>query len=532
MTLCFVFSIAKGQQKPKLVIGIVVDQMKAEYLDRFYDDYSPNGFKRLMANGFTYYNMNYNYMPTYTAPGHASIFTGATPETHGIIGNEWFDRVLRKNKYCTEDATVKTLVAGSEKEGMMSPRNLIATTVADEFRMATNFKGKAIGLSIKDRGAILPVGHFANWAFWYSKSGNFISSSYYGDKLPEWVTQFNNEKHYLNYIQKGWDLLKPKSTYNESIEDDNRYEGRIDKSKPPVFPYDLNAIFKESGADIIRTTPYGNDLLADLAIRTIEKENLGKNIAPDFLTVSFSSTDYIGHTFGPRSMEIQDTYLRLDETIARFLNYLDKSIGKDNYLIFLTADHAAAENPNYLSDHKYNVTNTSSKEMSKSLEKFSIDTYGVNFVMNYSNFNLFLERDLIKGKGLDLNIVKEAFKTYILQQPQIKRVYTDTEILASSGGDYYLNFVFNGFDPKQNGDLVLVQKTGFMEYHGTGTTHGTPNSYDTNVPLIFYGVNVPKGESYKKEYITSIAPTLSKMLKITFPNGTQAEILEELLNKK
>lgn len=186
----------------------------------------------------------------------------------------------------------------------------------------------------------------------------------------------------------------------------------------------------------------------------------------------------------------------------------------------------------FLRDRKYDVTNVPSKETFKSLEKFSIATYGVNLVSNYSNYNIYLNRDLVKTKGLELSAVKQAFKTFILELPHIKRVYTDEEILASSGGDYYLNFIFKGFDPKQNGDLVLVQKTGYMEYNETGTTHGTPNSYDTNVPLLFYGWHVPKGESYKKVYITSIAPTLSKMLKITFPNGTEAEVLEELLISK
>lgn len=532
LSFLFVFLFSFGQQRPKLVIGIVVDQMKAEYLDRFYDDYSQDGFKRLMNNGYSFYNMNYNYVPTYTAPGHASIYTGTTPATHGIIGNDWYIRETGKNRYCTDDASVKTLVVGSEKEGMMSPKNLFATTVTDELRMATNFRGKVIGLSIKDRGAILPAGHFANWAFWFSKSGDFISSSFYGDKMPDWVTKFNSEKHYMDYIQKGWSLLKLATDYNESLPDDNPYEGKIDKSKGPIFPYDLNKLYKETGADILRTTPFGNDLLADIALQAIESESLGKDNDTDFLTVSFSSTDYVGHTFGPRSMEIQDTYLRLDLTLARIFDYLDKKVGKDNYLLFLTADHAAAENPIFLRDRKYDVTNVPSKETFKSLEKFSIATYGVNLVSNYSNYNIYLNRDLVKTKGLELSAVKQAFKTFILELPHIKRVYTDEEILASSGGDYYLNFIFKGFDPKQNGDLVLVQKTGYMEYNETGTTHGTPNSYDTNVPLLFYGWHVPKGESYKKVYITSIAPTLSKMLKITFPNGTEAEVLEELLISK
>ncbi|MBP8886101.1 MAG: alkaline phosphatase family protein [Flavobacterium sp.] len=524
-------SSLQAQERPKLVVGIVVDQMKMEYLYRFSNDFSANGFKRLMNNGYTFHNMHYNYMPTYTAPGHASIYTGTTPSTHGIIGNEWFNKAVGKDVYCTDDASVKTIGNGTEKEGAMSPKNLFSTTITDELRMATNFKGKVIGLSIKDRGAILPAGHFANWAFWYSKTGAFISSTFYGAALPNWVTEFNQEKRYMNYINKGWDLLKPIATYNESLPDDNPYEGKLDKDDAPVFPYDLSKIYKEKGADVLRTTPFGNDILAELAMKAIEKEELGKDEITDFLAVSFSSTDYVGHTFGPRSMELQDTYLRLDQTIAQFLNYLDKTVGKDNYLLFLTADHAGAENSNYLKDNKYNVKNIPSKEIVGALKKKSNETFGADLILDYSNFNLFLNKEIIKGKGLEFTKVKQSFKEFLMTQEQVKRVYTEEEILASSGDDYFLSFIAKGYDPKQNGDIVILDKTGYMQYQATGTTHGSPNSYDTHVPLLFYGWQVPKGELHTKKYITQIAPTLSQMLKIPFPNGTESEVLETLFQK-
>ena len=524
-------SSLQAQERPKLVVGIVVDQMKMEYLYRFSNDFSGNGFKRLMNNGYTFHNMHYNYMPTYTAPGHASIYTGTTPSTHGIIGNEWFNKAVGKDVYCTDDASVKTIGNGTEKEGAMSPKNLFSATITDELRMATNFKGKVIGLSIKDRGAILPAGHFANWAFWYSKTGAFISSTFYGAALPNWVTEFNQEKRYMNYINKGWDLLKPIATYNESLPDDNPYEGKLDKDDAPVFPYDLSKIYKEKGADVLRTTPFGNDILAELAMKAIEKEELGKDEITDFLAVSFSSTDYVGHTFGPRSMELQDTYLRLDQTIAQFLNYLDKTVGKDNYLLFLTADHAGAENSNYLKDNKYNVKNIPSKEIVGALKKKSNETFGADLILDYSNFNLFLNKEIIKGKGLEFTKVKQSFKEFLMTQEQVKRVYTEEEILASSGDDYFLSFIAKGYDPKQNGDIVILDKTGYMQYQATGTTHGSPNSYDTHVPLLFYGWQVPKGELHTKKYITQIAPTLSQMLKIPFPNGTESEVLETLFQK-
>lgn len=520
---------AYAQQRPKLVIGIVVDQMKTEYLYRFSDDFSANGFKRLMNDGYTFQNMHYNYMPTYTAPGHASIYTGATPSVHGIVGNEWFSRTLGKEMYCTDDASVSTIGNGTKEEGEMSPKNLLSTTITDELRMATNFKGKVIGLSIKDRGAILPAGHFANWAFWYSKTGAFVSSTFYGDKLPEWVTKFNDEKRYMTYINKGWDLYRHKSTYNESLVDDNPYEGLLYNSSAPVFPYNLKAMYEKNDAGVLRSTPFGNDLVAEFAMKTIEMEELGKDDVTDFLAVSFSSTDYVGHLLGPRSMELQDTYLRLDQTIADFLVYLDKKVGKDNYLLFLTADHAGAENVNYLKDNKYNVRSVSPKDIRANLKDFSMKTFGADLILNYSSFNLFFNKETIKNKNLDLNVVKASFKTYLMSQDYVKRVYTEEEILDASGNDYFLNFIFKGYDVTQNGDLVILDKPGYIEYQGKGTSHGTPYSYDTHVPAIFYGWNVKKGESYDKKNITEIAPTLAQKLKIPFPNGTEANVLEEVL---
>lgn len=530
--LVFAIISVKAQQRPKLVVGIVIDQMKMEYLYRFSDDFSPNGFKRLMNDGYTFHNMHYNYLPTYTAPGHASIYTGTTPATHGIVSNEWFSRTLGKEMYCTDDASVKTIGEGTKEEGEMSPKNLQSTTVTDELRLATNFKGKVIGMSLKDRGAILPAGHFANWAFWYSKKGFFISSTFYGEKLPDWVTEFNQEKRYMPYITKGWDLLKPIAVYNESMPDNNPYEDRLYDCPAPVFPYNLKEMYDKNDAGVIRVTPFGNNFLAEFAMKAIEKEELGKDQITDFLAVSFSAPDYVGHILGPRSMELQDTYLRLDQTIADFLVYLDKTVGKDNYLLFLTADHAGAENAAYLKDNKYNVKSIEPKEIRKTLKKYSTDTFGEDLVLNYSSYNLYFNKEIIKNKGLELAKVKQSFKDFLMTQDYVKRVYTEEEILASTGNDYYLNFIAKGYDATQNGDLIILDKPGYIEYHATGTSHGTAYTYDTHVPLLFYGWHVKQGESFNKKAITQIAPTLSQMLKITFPNGTEANVLEEVLGGK
>eukprot|EP01137_Pigoraptor_chileana_P015241 Opistho-2@70934 len=392
-------------------------------------------------------------------------------------------------------------------------------------------KGKVIGVSMKDRGSILPAGHFANWAFWYSKTGSFISSTFYGDKLPDWVTEFNAKKGYRDYINKGWDLLKPISAYDESLPDDNPYEGKLYKVDKPVFPYDLKSMVEKNDAGVLRSTPFGNDYVADFAKVAIEKEMLGKDNVTDFLALSFSSTDYVGHILGPRSMELQDTYLRLDLTIADFLNYLDKMVGKGNYLVFLTADHAGAENAQFLKANKYEVTNIDYKEIPKNLKKFSADTFGVDLVKNYGSFNLHFDKELIKSKGLDLAKVKQSFKEYLMKQDYVKRVYTEEEILANSGADYHLNCIAKGYDVTQSGDLVILDKPGYIEYGTTGTSHGTTYSYDTNVPCLFYGWKIKKGESHEKKEITQIAPTLSQKLLITLPNGTESKVLTEIFEK-
>jgi predicted AlkP superfamily pyrophosphatase or phosphodiesterase len=516
---------------PKLVVGIVVDQMKMEYLYRFANDLSDTGFKKLMKEGFTYHNMHYNYMPTYTGPGHASIYTGTTPSVHGIVGNEWFNKATGKEMYCTDDESVQTIGNGSESEGKMSPKLLQATTITDEIKLATNFKGKVIGISVKDRGAILPAGHFANGAYWYSKTGSFISSTFYNSVLPVWVTQFNNEKHYEKYTNLGWNLLKSKETYNESLPDDNPYEGKLDKKKP-FFPYNLAELTKPGDAGILRGSPHGNSLLVDFAQKAIQNEQLGKDEVTDFLALSFSSTDYVGHTYGPRSIELQDTYLRLDQTIAGFLQYLDINVGKGNYIVFLTADHAGAENVTYLKDNKYDVENTSEKNIEQSIAEFTKAYFGDDLLLNYSNYNIFFNKQKIKEKGIELGKVKQAVKEFLYTQKRVKRVYDESEIIAGSITDKYLNFVSRGYDPAQNGELIVVDKPAYMQYMNYGTSHGSPYTYDTHVPCLFYGWGIKKGESFDNKDITQIAATLALKLKITLPNAADVRALTEVLDKK
>ena len=299
-------------QQPKLVVGIVVDQMRYDYLYSFSNKYGNGGFRRLLNDGFLCKNAQYNYVPTFTGPGHASIYTGTTPAIHGIAANEWYDKKTKKEIYCTQDKNVKP-VGSTSDAGLMSPANLDATTVGDEIKIASNNKAKVVGISLKDRSSILPAGHAADGAYWFDGStGNFITSTFYRNELPKWLNDFNDKKLAKHYLEKGWNALLPIDKYTESLPDENAFEKAPNKKDKPVFPYDFKKQLDENKFDIIRSTPWGNSLTKDIAIAAIEGEDLGGDTICDMLCISFSSTDYVGHSFGPKSIELEDTYIRLD----------------------------------------------------------------------------------------------------------------------------------------------------------------------------------------------------------------------------
>ena len=533
LPLVFLFIISNliAQQRPKLVVGIVVDQMKMEYLYRFQSDFSENGFKRLIDEGYTFYNMHYNFMPTYTAPGHASIYTGTTPAMHGIVSNEWFSRSAGKEVYCTDDASVKTLGDGSKEEGEMSPKNLQTTTITDELRLSTNFKGKVIGISMKDRGAILPAGHFANWAFWYSKTGSFISSTFYGSTLPDWVTEFNSQKGYMKYINQGWDLLKPIATYDESLADDNPYEGKLYKVDKPVFPYDLKAMLDKNNPSILRATPFGNDYVADFAKLAIEKESLGKDTITDFLAVSFSSTDYVGHSYGSKSIEIEDVYLRLDLDLQELFKTLDAEVGTGNYTLFLTADHGAAEVPAYLQQQKIPSGLVDEKQVEKELKGMLFKEYGDSLILDISNQQVFIDHTIVQKNKLVLNEVENKIAYLLLNMDGIAETYTAEDIKTHSyTGNSFKALLQNGYNHKRSGDVLFRFNVAYFEAHmKKGTTHGAEFSYDTHVPLLFYGWGIKAGSTVEAVNITDIAPTVCSLLNIPFTNGCSGKPIKEVL---
>ena len=521
------YTVAQAvNERPKLVVGIVVDQMRNEYIYRYYDDFGTEGFRRLIEEGYYYSNAHFNYVPTYTAPGHASIYTGATPNVHGIVGNYWYHKVLGQSIYCTEDDAHP--LVGDEGKGM-SCNKLLSTTISDELKMSTNERGKVVGLSIKDRGAILPAGHMGDGAYWFTNSGLFVSSTYYMETLPSWVNEFNDRQLPLEYIKRGWQKTSGIS-FDESLLDDNPYEKRLGGKDKPIFPYDLTDLIKNGGIGSMRTTPYGNDLIVDLAEAAIKHEHLGQDDFVDLLAVSFSSTDYVGHSMGPRAIETQDTYIKLDRSIARLLNYLDTTIGKGEYLIFLTGDHGAAEVPQYLADRRYNVTTISNSDIAEELKIFSMEKYGENVVRNFSNFNVFLNAEVLRNLKLDPSMVEQDLIAFFMSKDYVRRVYTAQDILNGNSNDPVLKLIFNGYDPKQSGDLFVLLKPGYMDYGVGGTTHGSPYVYDTHVPLIWYGWKINPGRNYDKKFITQIAPTLAQKINISMPNGSDSEVLLEVLD--
>ncbi len=522
-------SVAQTVEQPKLVIGIVVDQMRYDYIYRYWDNYSEYGFKRLVNEGYFCRNVNYTYVPTYTAPGHASIYTGTTPSMHGIIGNNWFDRTRNKTIYCTADYAYKT-VGSTSSAGQMSPHNMLATTVGDELRLSNNKKSKVIGIALKDRGAILPAGHTANAAYWFDDlTGNFISSSFYLNELPAWVNAFNKENHVQKLLNNSWELLLSPDKYSQSNADVNKYEGMFKSETSPSFPHRLPLLMKDNGGlGLVRLTPFGNTLTKDFAIATLEAEQLGKKGTTDFLTISFSSTDYIGHQFGPGSMEMQDTYLRLDKDLADLLGFLDTYIGKKNVLLFLTADHAGVENPAQLGDLNIPSGYFDSEHPIDSLKSYLARSYGDTLVLSYSNEQIYLNQSYIRSKNLNLENIQTDVAGYMLKFRGIANTATASTMNTSEFKNGVKSFMQNGYNQKRSGDVLINYEPAWIEFSRTGTTHGSPYSYDTHVPLIFYGYTIPKGSNSEAISISDIAPTIAQLLNIQFPNACSGKPIIQL----
>jgi len=513
-------SKVKNANRPKLVVGIVVDQMRWDYLYRYSDRYTDGGFKRLLKDGFSCENTLINYTPTITACGHTCIYTGSVPAVHGIIGNSWYSRELGRDLYCAEDTTVNT-VGSSSSAGKMSPRNMLVTTIGDELRLSNNFQSKVIGVAIKDRGSILPAGHSATAAYWFDAStSNWISSTYYMKELPSWAKDFNNEKWPARYLKQPWTTLYPIGSYKLSTEDNKPYEGSFKGAAAPVFPH----------ADPpIASTPFGNTMTLEFAKKAVEAYQLGKGAVTDMLAVSLSSTDYAGHQFGPNSIEIEDVYLRLDKDLDTFFKYLDATVGKGQYTFFITADHGVAHVPGFMEENKLPGKAYNDPKLITNLNQLVKDRFGIEkAIIAGDNFQLSLDHDAIAKSGKNEKEVRDLIIADLLKQPAISNAFSLTELNTTTLAEPLRTMITNGFNIKRSGDIQYVLLPGYIEGGTTGTTHGVWNPYDAHIPLVWMGWGIHPGHSNRTIGMTDIAPTLAALLHIQMPSGCVGKVIEEI----
>jgi predicted AlkP superfamily pyrophosphatase or phosphodiesterase len=517
--------------RPKLVIGLVVDQMRWDYLYRYYDRYTEGGFKRLINEGFSAENTFIPYTPTYTAVGHSSIYTGSVPAITGIIGNNWFDPQTRKSVYCTDDSTV-TGVGANNAAGKMSPKNLLSSTITDELRLATNFRGKVIGISLKDRGSILPAGHTPTGAYWYDgETGNWITSTYYMNQLPSWVQDYNKQKMANKYYDMDWNTLYPIATYTQSTADNKSYEGVTKGETTPTFPHPLKG-YAGNNYDMIRSTPYGNTITLDLAKVAIQAEGLGKDNITDFLAVSCSSTDYVGHQYGPNSIEAEDTYLRLDQDMASFFDYLDKTVGKGKYLVFLSADHGAAHVPGFMKENRMHAGLVDNKAIVTGLNTYLESRFRIKKpALMAMNNQIIFDHSNKDMQDIDFSAMKTATITYLRTLNGIANAVDLTRIAESTLPAIQKEMITNGYNARLSGDVYFILQPNYFDGGNTGTTHGAWNPYDSHIPCVFMGWNVKHGKTNKTYHMTDIAATLAAMLHIQMPSGCVGEPITELTHQ-
>ncbi|PSR53099.1 alkaline phosphatase family protein [Adhaeribacter arboris] len=524
--------ISKNQElpRPKLVVGIMVDQMRWDYLYRFYNRYQADGFKRMLNEGFSCENTYINYIPTVTAVGHTTVYTGSVPAFHGITGNDFIIRATGKSMYCTEDPAVQT-VGSSSAAGKMSPRNLLASTITDELKLATNFRSKVIGIALKDRGGILPAGHTANAAYWFDDAtGNWITSTYYMPDLPTWVKQFNAQKLPEKYLKQDWNTLYPINTYAQSTPDNNPYEGIFTGMTTPTFPVRTSGLFSKDYS-IIRTTPYGNTLTLDMARAAVEKEQLGQGEFTDFLAVSCSSTDYIGHKFGVNAVEIEDTYLRLDQDLANLFKFLDGKVGKGNYTVFLTADHAAAHNPKFLQDHQIPAGSWPGAAFEAELNKQLKSKYKVDsLVLGFENYQVHLNHLLISKNKLDEGAIRQDCIQLLKTKPGVAYVIDLDKVPQSTIPEILRQRIINGYHSARSGAIqIILQPAWLPGGYTTGTSHGAWNAYDAHIPLVWMGWGIQSGKTNTPTHMTDIAPTLAALLHIQEPNANIGQPITQAL---
>jgi predicted AlkP superfamily pyrophosphatase or phosphodiesterase len=521
-------------EKPKLVIGIVVEELNFDQLEKFHDRLGENGIKKLINEGTYFKNASYEYLLTQSAPGHATIATGAEPSFHGITSDDWYIPLKNDLINCTKDITVNS-IGGSFESGLHSPANLLVSTFSDELEMASNRKAKVFGVGMRESSAIFSAGHAANAAYWFDNTtGTWMSSSYYISSLPDWVNDFNAMKFSDNYLNSSWTLFRPVKNYTDCLPDSNSFE--LGFNNINYFPYDLKKIRSKSefsfrnDYSLLRETPFSNSLTADFAIRLMKNEHLGKDDVTDYLSICFSATDYIAHRFGPSSVEMGDAILRLDDDIRNLLTFLNDSIGKKNVLIYFTAAHGISEIPAVLEKNRIPSGYFQQNQALQLLRSYLNAVYGEgNWIKGYSERQVFLNRTLIEDARLSLDDVQKKVARFLVQFTGVEAAYPYSAFEANDFGNGNLKKIINNFSPQRSGDVIVILNPGWVEKQSDYVTnHNSPYEYDSHVPLIWYGWTVNRATVTRKVNMTDIAATLSTLCKIPYPNACTGEPMFEL----
>ncbi len=519
-------------EKPKLIVTIVVEQMRYDFLDRYYNEFGTDGFKKLLLEGSLYKNAHLNYMFTQSAPGYASLYTGATPSMHGIVADQWYKSLSNKKVDCTKNKKYKT-VGSASQYGQHAPNKLITSTISDELKLVNN-KSKVISIGLDPQAAVISGGHLSDASYWLDQqTGKWISSAYYLDSLPSWVKKFNNNESYKKLLDRNWETLLNINRYSKSRSDTAKYETGFGVNNY-TFPYDISKIsnIKSNYPDysILNTVPFGNTYTTDFAIQTIVNEKLGNDAHTDFLMLNYTPTKNISNRFGPLSVEVEDTYLRLDKEISQLLNFLEQEIGKQNVLVILTSNHGVAYAQKYLEERKIPAGNFKSIYSIALLKSYLNASYGKgDWVKLYYNQQIYLNRILIEDSKLDLEEVQQKVVDFMIQFDGIANAVSSTTLMRSEFNKGIFEKMQNSFNQRRSGDVMLNLKPGWLEDITYTSSSNSPYVYDTHIPLIWYGWRIKRQEISEDVNITDIAPTISFLLNIGKPNGSTGRSLNGLL---
>lgn len=523
-------------EKPKLVIGIVIEQFRYDYLDKYWEKFSDRGFKKLINEGTFCKNASYDYFFTQSAPAHATLATGTNPGVHGIVADNWYHPLRDEILYCTSDNNADP-VGGSFENGLHSTINLLPSTFGDELKLASGGDSKVFALGMKDHTAILSGGHSANAAYWYDDvTGTWMSSTHYLDSLPNWVVEFNGKRLPETYLNQEWNTFLPKNEYTECLPDTNAYEAGINGQS--WFPYDLKKMStssrfgilnKKRDYSLLRQVPSADTYTTDFAIRLIDEEELGMDDVIDFLSVSYSATDNIGHNFGPSSLEMADAILRLDKDIAHLMDFVLDKVGKKNVLVYITSAHGVAESPDLLKDKKIPSGHFKYNQALALLKSYLNVLYGQgNWVKGYYEKQIYLNRTLIEDAKLSLPEVQDIAARFMTQFSGVAFAVAANVIENNDFSRGHYRMIRNSYDPVRSGDIVLNLRPAWVENGSFVTNHNSPYEYDSHVPLIWYGWTVNRASITRRVNMVEVAATLSSLCKIQVPNACDGEIMTEL----